>query len=104
RAEVRERDAPNLGVILRGHDHFDGGRDRAVAPGDFCSILRERHVITIRLNSARLVTDRPALATPDVAQEHVRPPDVARDVLTPAGDRQPTPSRSEEHTSELQSR
>src|SRR5256886_3927608 len=33
-----------------------------------------------------------ALPISDVAQEHVRPPDVARDVLPPAGDRQPTPS------------
>ena len=92
RSEVGERDAPNLGIVFRGHDHRERGRDPVVSPGNFCPILGERHLITLGLHCARLVAGRPALATLDIAKEHVRPSDVARDILAPSGDRQTPPA------------
>ena len=39
RPEIRDRDAPDLGVVLRGHDHVERRADVAVSPDDLRPIL-----------------------------------------------------------------
>ena len=101
-SEVRQGHAPYLGIVFRGHDHVEGGGDRSVPPGDLRSVFGEHDLVALRLVSRGLVADRPALAALRVAEVHVHPGLVARDVLTPAGHRDVPPaavagSRGGEH-------
>ena len=92
RPEIRERDAPHLGIVLRRHDHLERGAHGPVAPNDLRAVLGERDRVAVRLAAPRLVAGRPGLAAVDVAKEHVRPPPVARDVLPPARDGEVAPA------------
>ena len=85
-ARVGDRDAPDLGVVLRRHDDVEGGGERAVAPDELRAILGEHDVVAVGPRAARLVGRRPHLAALDVAQEDVAAPIVARRVLAPARD------------------
>ena len=92
RPEVRERDAPDLGVVLRRHDHLERGADGPVPPDDLRPVLGKRDRVAVRRAAPRLVAGRPGLAAVDVAKEHVGPPRVARDVLPPARDGEIAPA------------
>ena len=81
---VRDRDAPDLGVVLGRDDDLEHGRDRAVQPIELRAVLRERHAVDGRLDAGGLVRGRPDRAALDVAQEHVRAPRIPRHVLPPA--------------------
>ena len=52
------------------------------------AVLEERHAIGVGLDAGGLIPGRPHRAALDVAQEDVRPPVIARDVLAPARDRE----------------
>ena len=71
---IGDRDAADLGVVLRRDDDLERRRDRAVAPDELGAILGERHLVAVRLDAARLVARRPDLAALDVAQEDVACP------------------------------
>ena len=88
RAEVGQRHAPDLGVVLGRHHDRQAGRDRAVAPGELGLVLRVRHLVACRPRGPLgwCPADQTAPRV-RVAQEQVAAPRIARDVLTPAGDR-----------------
>ncbi len=85
RAEIRQRYAADLRVVLRRHDDGQAGRDRAVATGELGVILRVGDLVAVGFRAAGLVTRRPHGAAVDVAQEEIATPRVARHVLAPAG-------------------
>ena len=89
---IEDRDAADLGVVLRRDRDFERRRDRAVAPDDFDAILEERRLVTIRFDAARLVPRRPHLAAVGIAKEDVRAPAIARRVLAPARDGEIAPA------------
>ena len=62
RAEVRERDAADLGVVLGRDDDLERRRDAAVAPVELGAVLGEDDLVASRLDAARLVARRPDLA------------------------------------------
>ena len=91
-ARIRDRDAPNLGVVLRRDDDLERRRDRPVVPDELGAILGERDVVAVRLHAARLVAGGPHVPGLHVAQEDVAPPVVAGDVLAPARDAEIAPA------------
>ncbi len=74
RAEVRERHAAHLGVVLGGHQHLERGRQRPVAAGDLGAILVEDRRVAVAVDSRRLQAGGPDLAAARVAQEDVERP------------------------------
>ena len=48
RAEVGERHATELGVVLRRDDHLEGRRDRAVPPVELGAVLEEGRAVRVR--------------------------------------------------------
>ena len=91
-AVVRDRNAANLGVILRRDRNVESSCERGVAADDFRAILEKGHVICVRLDDARLVASRQNFAAVNIAQEDISAPPVASDILTPTrqGDIAPT--------------
>ena len=92
RAEVGQRHAADLRVVLRRHDDGQAGRDRAVATGELGVILRVGDLVAVRLRAAGLVARRPHRAGVHVAQEEIAAPRVAGHVLAPAGHRHVAPA------------
>ena len=92
RAEVGQRHAADLGVVLRRHHDRQAGRDRTVAPGELGAILRVGDLVAIRLGAARLVTGGPHCAGVHVAQEEIVAPLVTGDVLSPTRHHHVTPT------------
>src|SRR5689334_13509109 len=80
---VRDRYTANLGIILGRYGDHAGGRDRAVTPDDFDSILGERHLVETRLASTWLVTRRPDFAASHIAKKNEGTPTIASHILAP---------------------
>src|SRR5258708_1511310 len=84
---IRDRYAANLGVILGRHRYFERGGEGAVAADDFRAILGELDFVSVGLDAGWLVTGRPDFPARHVAQENVRAPRVAGNILAPSGHR-----------------
>ena len=93
-AEVCDADAAYLGIVLGRHQYLGRRDDTPVLTRDFCAVLEERDLISVRLDSGRLITCRPNLTARDVAQKYVRSPGVASGILAPARHRE-TPETTE---------
>ena len=74
RAEVGQRHAPDLGVVLGRDDDRQAGRDRAVAARELGVVLGVGDLVAVGLGAARLVARRPDRAGLHVAQEQVAAP------------------------------
>ena len=82
-AEVRERHAPDLGVVLGRDEHLEPGQQIAVAALDLGAVLEERHLVAVGLAPRGLEAGGPHLAAPCVAQEDERAPGIPRRVFAP---------------------
>src|SRR4029450_11252580 len=87
-AEIRDRDAADLGIVLGRDEHLESREEIAVATLDLGAILQERRLVAVGLDAGGLQARRPDGAAPRVAQEDERAPVVARRILTPASDRE----------------
>ena len=83
---IGDRDTANLGVIFGRNRDFGLGLDRLVAPDNFRAILKEGRYIALRIDSGRLVSRRPHVATMRIAQKYIRSPGIAGSVLAPSRD------------------
>ena len=83
-AVIRDRDAPNLGVILGRDEHFQLCREGSIPPGVFGPVFVERDFIVIGLGAARLEAGRPNIAAVNISEVDERAPVVAGGILTPA--------------------
>ena len=86
RADVAQRQAADLRVVFRGHDHFEHRLDVAVLADDADAVLVERDVVARGLDADRLIPGRPHAAVARVAQINEAAVVVARRVLAPARD------------------
>src|SRR3546814_6061367 len=108
----------DLCIAVSGHQHFGDGLDVAVATADARATGFEPDPVFVRRAADRLQARGPGRAVVEVAQVQPAAVIVAGRVRMPAGDRAVAPvavsgarpgqhdgvaSRSEEHTSELQS-
>ena len=84
--EVRDREPPDLGIVLGGDDDRETRRDRAITTSHLDVILGVDDLVAVGLRAARLVAGGPDGTGPPVSQEEVAPPLVAGDILPPAGD------------------
>jgi hypothetical protein len=90
--EVRERDAPDLDVVLGRHAQLRVRLDLLVSPPVLRAIRDEDRLVVIGLRPRRLVGGRPDTSGVPIAEIDERAPRVARRVLPPAGDREIAPS------------
>ncbi len=84
RAEVRDGNLTDLGVVFRGDHDLESRRDGAVPAPDLRAILRVHDLVAVRLHAARLIARGPDLPALDIPEEHVGSPRILRRVLAPA--------------------
>ena len=58
-AQIDERDAADLGVVLRRDQHLEGAHDGAVAPADLGAVLEEGRLVGVGLHPRGLMARRP---------------------------------------------
>ena len=91
-SSIRQRNPTNFSIVLSRDDNFLNRRDGCIATRKLGTVFIENHLIIIRLNTARLKSSRPSLATIDVAHKDVGSPIVAGCILAPAGDSDISPA------------
>ncbi len=82
-AEIGDRHPTDLRVVLRGHRDLERCDDGAVVSDDLRPTLGEGHLVSIRLDTTRLVAGGPHFTAASVPQEDVAARRITCDVLAP---------------------
>ena len=91
-ARVGQGDAPRLGVILGGHNHFGRRGQGPGAAGECGMMFAEHGAVLTGDRPGGLHACRPAITGLDIAQKHKRSQRIQRRICPPAGDRQIAPT------------